>query len=67
MASMRKNFRHLKHCLKRNLQRFKNNFHMTKTLVFPVSVEKTSKKKPERIGVFSFLLQRIDHQKMLIG
>ncbi len=30
---MRKNFRHLKCCLKRNLQRIENNFYMTKTLV----------------------------------
>jgi hypothetical protein len=64
---MRKNFRHLKHCLKRNLQRLKNDFYMTRTPVICGFAEKPPKKNPERIGVFSFFLQRIDHQKMLIG
>jgi len=65
---MRKNFRHLKPCLKRDLKRLESAFQMTKTRVFMLFFQKASKKNPEPVGVFlSRFAGSTDHQKILIG
>lgn len=64
---MRKNFRHLKPCLKRNLKLLENNFYVTKTRVFYGFRRKDLEKKPRASRGFLMFLHRIVHQKMLIG
>jgi len=49
---MRKNFRHLKRCLKRDLKRLESAFQMTKTRIFMLFSQKTSKKTPNQSGFF---------------
>lgn len=52
---MRKNFRHLKHCLKRNLQRLKNDFYMTKnTGYLRFALKNRRKKTPNESGFSHF-------------
>ncbi len=49
---MRKNFRHIKHCLKRSMKSLQFHFSRLKTAVFSAFLQSQGKKNPESIGVF---------------